>query len=198
MSQSLFLPFTPDGARIERRAIGIKRDFGYGPYDPVGPFDLARRMGHEIVADDWWSGVPADLRRAVAERFGRSWSAGSIPVDGRLFVLANPSHAETRRAVSIMEELVHAALGHEKSRLSEIDGLVMRTCDHEVEDEAYAVATALLMPYRLLFQHVNAGEPLDELATPVPLSPECRLYRIKRAGLYKTMRARERGRAAAG
>lgn len=72
-------------------------------------------------------------------------------------------------------------------------GTVIRTCRHEIEDEAYAVVTALLMPYRPLFAHVNAGLPIDELATPAPVSRECRLFRVKRAGLWRTYKARRNG-----
>jgi len=67
---------------------------------------------------------------------------------------------------------------------------MMRTCQHDTEDEAYAVATALVMPYRDLFNHVNAGQPLADLPVPVPVSQACRVYRVKRAGLWRTYKAR--------
>lgn len=46
------------------------------------------------------------------------------------------------------------------------------------------------MPYKRLFNHVNAGNPLNELQTPVPVSRECRLFRVKRAGLWRIYMSR--------
>ena len=176
------------------RAIDLKRTYGLGPYAAVDPVTLAAKMGAHIVGPEWFSTMPSSLRRAVLGEHSRRWSAGSITVDGRLVILANPKHADTRRSVTLMEELVHDGLGHPKSELLHQDGAVIRTCRHEIEDEAYGVATAILMPYRTLFQHVNAGRDLDELPTPAPVSSECRRYRVKTAGLWRVYAARQRGR----
>jgi hypothetical protein len=186
----LFLPFTPQGRAIEMRAIDLKRAHGLGPYAAVGPSDLATRMGAHIVDASWFATLPPAIRRSVLDVHRLAWSAGSITFDGCLVIAANPKHSETRRSVTLLEELVHHGLGHPKSELIERDGAVIRTCQHEVEDEAYCVATALLMPYRALFRHVNAGCPLDELEVPSPVSHECRLFRVKRAGLWRTYNAR--------
>ncbi len=192
MANALFLPFTPRGQKIERLAITIKEDHGYSPYDAVPPLELADRMGIAVVASRWFDGLPRDLADQILADFGRAWSAGSMSCDGTLCVVLNPCHATTRQSVSLAEELVHEALGHPKSRLTHVDGLIVRTCEHSVEDEAYSVATALLMPYESLFHHINGGHPLADLSTPVPVSPECRDFRVKRAGLWPTYQARQR------
>ena len=186
----LFLPFTDAGRAIELRAVELKSTYNIGPYEAVDPRVLAAQMGAHIVPASWFVTLPADLRNALLVNYQSDWSAGSITVDGSLFIVANPQHAETRRSVTLLEELVHHGLGHPKSKLIRADGATMRTCQHEVEDEAYAVATALLMPYRELFYHVNSGKPLVDFPVPVPVSTACRLYRVKRAGLWRTYRAR--------
>ena len=186
----LFLPFTDAGRVIELRAVELKSTYDIGPYEAVDPYVLAVQMGAVIVPETWFDTLPADLRNAVLRNYQAEWSAGSVSVDGSLFIVANPQHAETRRSVTLLEELVHHGLGHPKSKLMRVDGATVRTCQHEVEDEAYAVATALLMPYRELFYHVNSGKPLVEFPVPVPVSTACRLYRVKRAGLWRTYRAR--------
>lgn len=192
MARSLFLPFTPRGQKIERLAITIKESHGYGPYDAVAPLELADRMGIAVVAARWFDDLPKDLADQILNQFGRAWSAGSMSCDGTLCVVLNPGHATTRQSVSLTEELVHEALGHPKSLLTHVDGLTVRTCEHSVEDEAYSVATALLMPYQPLFNHIDHGHPLADLNTPVPVSPACRDFRVKRAGLWPTYQARQR------
>jgi Zn-dependent peptidase ImmA (M78 family) len=113
-----------------------------------------------------------------------------MTVDGITFVLLNPTHSETRRSPTLAEELVHIALGHPPSKLTVVGGVATRTCQHDVESEAYAVAVALLVPYRSLFNHLNGGGLLGDLPTPVPLSLECLLYRVKTAGLWRLYKAR--------
>jgi Zn-dependent peptidase ImmA (M78 family) len=192
MPEKLFLPFTPGGKAIETRAIDLKRAHGFGPYVALDPETLADAMDAHIVAKEWFASLPSALRNAVLIEHRDRWSAGSITVEGRLVILANPGHPETRRTVTLLEELVHHGLGHPKSELMERDGLVIRTCRHDIEDEAYAVATALVMPYRQLFAHVDAGRPLEELDTPAPVSQACRLFRVKRAGLWRVFQSRMR------
>jgi hypothetical protein len=85
---------------------------------------------------------------------------------------------------------VHVALGHPKSQLTTVDGVPLRTCQHEVESEAYAVATALLMPYRSTFNHLNDGGTVETIPAMVPVSSECRAYRTKMAGLWAMARKR--------
>jgi hypothetical protein len=187
----LFLPFATKGKAIELRAIEIKRRYGFGPYEAIHPIELANRMGAGIVAAEWFDRLPVDLRISVLGDHSRSWSAGSITVAGILRVVANPEHSEARRTITLLEELVHEALGHPKSQLVVQDGVAMRTCRHDVEDEAYAVAAALVMPYRDLFNHLNAGRPLSDLPVPAPVSDECRQFRVKRAGLWRLYIARQ-------
>jgi hypothetical protein len=73
----------------------------------------------------------------------------------------------------------------------------MRTCQHEVESEAYAVATALLMPYRSTFNHLKAGGDIASIPTVVPVSAACRAYRTKTAGLWRIAQARSAAAGAA-
>ncbi len=187
----LFLPFAPKGKAIELRAIEIKARHGFGPYEAIDPIELANRMGVGIVAAEWFDRLPVDLRASLLSDYSHSWSAGSITVDGMLTVVANPEHSEARRTITLLEELVHEALGHPKSQLIVQDGIAMRTCRHDVEDEGYAVAAALVMPYRELFNHLNAGRPLADLPLPAQVSTDCRLFRVKRAGLWKLHVARQ-------
>jgi hypothetical protein len=192
-----FLPFSKAAKVIELKAIDIKATYGLAPYDAIDPDDLARRMGVSIVPAEWFDRLdPAD-REAVLVECGPAWSAGSVVVGGRTHVLLNPGHAETRRSASLGEELMHVALGHPASTLQTIDGVPVRTCRQDVESEAYAVAMALLLPYRAVFNHINGGGELAAIPARVPVSEEARRYRVKTAGLWRLAQARGRARRAA-
>lgn len=192
MTPALFLPFTPEGRRIEEMAIDIKTKHNLGPYEAVAPRDLAQLMDVNIIDPSWFDTLPEHLSVSLLGPFQDSWSAGSIDFNGKLHVLLNPRHAEARQTMTLGEELVHGALGHPKSRLTTTAGMTFRNCEHSIEDEAYSVAAALVMPYQSLFNHVNAGRPIDELLSPAPLSHQAREFRVKRAGLWPTYRARQR------
>lgn len=181
----LFLPFTPKGKAIELKGIRIKRDFGYGAYDLIDPRELATRMDVVVIPPSWFDSLAADHRKALVVDHGRTWSAGSITVADRLHVLLNPGHTPERHSPTLAEELVHLALGHPASQLLVIDGVPMRTCQHDVESEAYEVATALLMPYRSTFNHLKEGGRMVDIPAAVPVSLACREYRTKRAGLWR-------------
>lgn len=181
----LFLPFTPKGKDIELKAIAIKGGYGYGAYDPVDPRELADRMGVVIVPETWFDSLDDGHRRALFVDHGRSWSAGSIVVDDRLHVLLNPTHSAERQSPTLAEELVHLSLGHPATQLVVVDGVTMRTCQHELEGEAYAVAAALLMPYRSTFNHLRDRRRIETIPAIVPVSVACRVYRTKTAGLWR-------------
>lgn len=190
----LFLPFTPKAKAIELKAISIKETHGIGPYAAIDPSDLAARMGVEIIPSSWVDTLDPEHRRLLIDEFGRAWSAGSLVVDGRTHVLLNAGHSPERHSPTLAEELVHIALGHAKSKLMTIDGVPIRTCQHDVESEAYAVAVALILPYRTVFNHIRDGEPVETLPSPVPVSNECRAYRTKIAAMWPTALARLRAR----
>lgn len=190
----LFLPFTPKAKAIEMKAIGIKKAHGIGVYDAVDPRDLASRMGVAMVDPSWIDRLDPEHRRQLVVDIGRSWSAGSLVVAGRTHVLLNPGHSPERHSPTLAEELVHVALGHPKSQLIVVDGVPMRTCQHDVESEAYAVAVALILPYKTVFNHIKAGEPMETIPSPVPVSPQCRAYRTKISGMWPTAQARLRAK----
>jgi Zn-dependent peptidase ImmA (M78 family) len=192
----LFLPFTLKAKAIEIKAIGIKERHGIGPYEAIDPVDLAAKMEVEIIPATWVDTLDPELRRQLIDEIGHTWSAGSLVVDGRTYVLLNPGHSAERHSPTLAEELVHVALGHAKSRLITVDGVPIRTCEHDVESEAYAVAVALILPYRTVFYHIRAGEPVETIPSPVPLSTECRAYRTKVSGMWPTAVARLRARQA--
>jgi hypothetical protein len=64
----------------------------------------------------------------------------------------------------------------------------VRTCRQGVESEAYAVAIALLLPYRTVFDHFNDGGEIATIPADVPISDEGRRYRVKIAVVGDTVR----------
>lgn len=192
MAPQHFLPFSANARDIEERAIQIKQAYGFSRYDLIDPLVLADRMDVPLVAPAWFDQLPVAVVEQLLGPLEGAWSAGSLPVAGRLHVLLNPRHGQARQNITLMEELVHEALGHPPSTLTREGSIAIRTCRREVEEEAYAVAAALLMPYRSTFYHVNGGLPIDTLPSGAEVSSDCRQFRVKTAGLWRLYSARRR------
>lgn len=183
---NLFLPFTPAGEKTELAAIEVKRRLGLGPYAAVDPFDVLAAVPARLVSLD---SFPPVVRRALTSH-GSAWSAigyGKSPADGHDLILLNPLHHNHRRRASLMEELVHVVLDHPKVRLDfSGNGRWRRPFEKEVEDEAYNVGAACMIPYRELFNALkHEGLCLEGLAARYDVSTRYIHYRINRAGLHR-------------
>ena len=104
----------------------------------------------------------------------------------------NPSRHQHRQRVSLMEEIVHVVLKHPRVRL-DFDGNARwrRPFNAPVEDEAFNVGAACVIPYPRLF-HAIRDEVLtmQQIAGEFSVSEQYVEYRIKRAGLYAVYRKR--------
>ncbi|HLM00994.1 MAG TPA: ImmA/IrrE family metallo-endopeptidase, partial [Pyrinomonadaceae bacterium] len=88
-----------------------------------------------------------------------------------------------------MEEICHVFLGHKPSRLA-IKNVnkhgqpIAREYQEEVEEEAYSVGAAALVPYIALRRMVNEGKTSREIARHFNVSRELVEYRIKVSRLW--------------
>jgi Zn-dependent peptidase ImmA (M78 family) len=155
--------------------------------------DLVDRLFQPIMSGS--ATLPEEDRESLLRTYGRAWSAASMPVDGKLYVLLNPTHSPARHSPTLAEELVHTELGHPKSKLITVDGITTRTCRQDVESEAYGVAVALLLPYQVVFRHIDGGGTPETMPANTSISDECVRYRIKVTGLWRTYQARQRYKA---
>jgi len=186
-----FLPFTDSGKATELLAIEVKKRLGLGPYDAVDPYGVLTTVPARLIDPGV---VIHNLPEAAAVLFktrSSSWSAiglGISPATGEALILLNPSHHSHRQRVSLMEEIVHIVCGHPQTELN-LDGkgaLSTRTFNSAVEDEAYCVGAACIIPYRLLFEAVHyQHESAAAIAQRSGVSEDYVGYRIKRAGLSK-------------
>ena len=187
---TLFLPFTPAGKATERAAIKVKKHLGLGPYAQVDPWEVLSAVPARLIELD---GFPTNVRRRLTEEGNSEWSAigyGKSPVDGKDLILLNPGHHEHRQRASLMEEEVHIVLDHPKVRLRfDESGSWRRPFASEVEDEAYNIGAACIIPYKPLFEAVKYdGLPANEIARQYSVSVDYVEFRIKRSGLYRVYR----------
>jgi hypothetical protein len=184
-----FLPFTPNGRTTELTAIRVKQKLGLGAYAGVDPIRVLPRVPGRILEETTIACFPDHVRQALFSDEVSAIGYGMSPVTGEWLIFVNPTQAPTRQKVSLMEEIVHISLGHPKTELSLApDGRIKwkRPYNKAVEDEAFCVGAACVIPYKALFfaikrEHLNVAD----LAAKYGVSEECVRYRIKRAGLAR-------------
>jgi hypothetical protein len=193
----LFLPFLEPAKSFELEAIRVKRHLGLGPYASVDPLDVLPDVPARIVpAAVFEAFSPAD-RDTLLNEFPSDWSAycvGECPRTGEFVIVVNHTHHEHRTRVSIMEEIVHIVLKHPPSRLTtNSNGTWRRTHNEDIEDEAYAVGAACMIPYRQLFNSIcHEARDVAGLAADLNVSEQYLNYRIKRAGLARVYQKKQR------
>lgn len=210
----LFLPFTPQGEQTERSAIGVKRHLGLHPDAVVDPFEVLPDVPARLVDVSM-------LDPSLLAECADDWSGigfGCAP-NGEELICLNPTHAVTRQRATLMEEIVHIVLDHPKTTLTLSPGCITitptgeaavagpRTRTHtriaagpsartylaSVEDDAYNIGAACIVPYRPLFDAVHVRhEHETTIAARFNVSVELVEYRIKRAGLIRVYRKHHR------
>lgn len=183
-----FVPFIGGEAeRLERCAIAIRRVLGLRPNQVVDPRAAAAQLGLPILGKpEHFAALPEAVRLAMLT--SREWTAGTIDGPRGPLIVSNPMHAANRMRVTLAEELAHLFMGHPPSKLDPLTGL--RTFNRRVEDEAFGVGGALVMPYGELFSMVKHGRPLEVIADRFLVSVPLARCRVNRTGLSRMHKKR--------
>ena len=188
------LPTTRKGRHYEIRAIGL-RDFAGLERDdaPLNPFDLANYA--KLLVASFAEIEPFLTEETKLHLLGTGkdkWSGGAcsqaLP-DGRKLIILNPTHGKNRQNATLMEEICHVFMGHKPSRLAiknvNKDGqTIARDYRPEIEEEAYSIGAAALVPYSALQRMVNQGKTSREISEHFKVSRELVEYRIKVSRLW--------------
>ncbi|MFN6964872.1 MAG: ImmA/IrrE family metallo-endopeptidase [Pyrinomonadaceae bacterium] len=188
------LPPTPKGRHHEIRAAGLREFAGLRrPEQKLDPFELARYANLFVLPFEAVEGLISQESRGQLIDAGKDlWSGGAasqtLP-DGRKLIILNPTHAPSRQAATLMEEICHVFLGHKPSRLAisrrDKNGrVVARDYNHDIEEEAYATGAAALVPYAALKKFVSQGRSSREIARHFGVSRALVEYRIKISRLW--------------
>jgi hypothetical protein len=162
------------GGALEREAAAIRWRLGLGPLDRLDPFRLAAAVPALVFRpEDFGDDVLARRLRQVP------WDGLSftLPGDPTLVVVLNPDRPATRRTATLLEELSHALLDHEPTRLERerAGGVIRRSYDAAPEREAF----------ELLAADLRARRPVSAIARRHGCSEAFALFRIRRLGLSR-------------
>lgn len=189
------LPPTRKGRQYEIRAISL-RDFAGLKRDDerLDPFELAR-YAKLIVAefDQIEPFLTEETRNHLLGTGKDKWSGGACSqklFDGKKLIILNPTHSKNRQNATLMEEICHVFLGHKPSRLAiktvnKQGKVIARDYRPEIEEEAYSIGAAALVPFSSLRRMVNQGKTSREIARHFNVSRELVEYRMKVSRLWE-------------
>ena len=159
----------------------------------LNPFELAGYAKLLVVSYEQIEPFLTDETKLHLIGDGKnSWSGGAcsqaLP-DGRKLIVLNPTHGANRQNATLMEEISHVFLGHKPSKLAVTtynkEGKpIAREYQADVEEEAYSVGAAALVPFSALRRMINQGKTSREIARHFNVSRDLVEYRLKVSRLW--------------
>lgn len=167
---------------------GLRRDT-----DRLDPFELARYAKLLVATFDQIEPLlSVETKEQLLGKGKDKWSGGAcshaLP-DGSKLIILNPTHGKNRQNATLMEEISHVFLGHKPSRLAiettnRQGKVIARDYHQEIEEEAYSVGAAALVPYSALRRMIDEGKTSREIARHFNVSRDLVEFRIKISKLW--------------
>ncbi len=179
-----FLP-PPEVGRwrlYERMALQIRNFIGIDVSAKLDPFALAKSINIRVLYLGDLTGL-SELSRTQLD-MSDGWSGGATRDlgDGSYVVILNRKHSLGRLAATLMEEVCHILFGHKPSGIA-ADQVGGRSYNFNVEEEAYAVGAAALVPYYSLKSLLVSGASVRKIALHFGVTPSLIIYRARGGGL---------------
>jgi IrrE N-terminal-like domain len=159
-------------------ALQVRNFAGIDLKSRLDPFALAKSINIRVVYLNDLIGLAESSRARLDVSDGWSGGATQDLGDGSYIVILNQKHTPGRQAATLMEEVCHILFGHKPSGIS-ADRIGGRSYNFNVEEEAYAVGAAALVPYYSLKNFLISGLPVRKIACHFGVTPSLIIYRAK-------------------
>jgi hypothetical protein len=164
-------------------ALQVRSFAGVGLDVRLDPFDLAKSLNIPVVYLKDIAELSESARISLGSIGG--WSGGATPDlgDGSHVIILNDKHSLGRQKATLMEEICHILFGHKPSGIS-TDRLGGRSYNINIEDEAYAVGAAALVPYHSLRKFLGDRHSIKRIAGHFGVTASLVIYRAKGVQLH--------------
>jgi len=170
---------------VERQARCLRGKLDLAPLSILDPYQLADTLGAHIISPRDVLGMPSDDLRQLLHDDANGWSGGSVRLPtGQWLIVLNPTHPDTRKRATLMEELSHLFLDHKPCQIMKIDGrLSFRSYKKSQETEAYWVGAAALLPLNLMTHAQTNGVAREVIAHQHRVSVSLVIFRERVTGI---------------
>jgi hypothetical protein len=166
----------------ERMALQIREFAGLGLTARLDPFVLAESVSIRVLYLSDLANLSESSRARLDVPDGWSGGATQDLGDGSHIVILNRRHSLGRQAATLMEEVCHILFRHKPSKI-DADQAGGRSYNFNVEEEAYAVGAAALVPYHSLKTRLISGVSVRKIAGQFGVTTSLVIYRAKGTGL---------------
>jgi Zn-dependent peptidase ImmA (M78 family) len=170
-----------EARRFEKSALRIRKFAGLSSFCArLEPYNLAARLGMRVIEMKDLPNVSDQTARTLLLDKSGEWSgasSGKLP-DGSVLIVLNTTQSYLRRKATLMEEVCHVLLGHQRNRLSS-DLFGSRDYNKKDEAEAYAVGAAALVPFAGLWHFLEQGLQSLEIARHYDVTKSLVEYRMQ-------------------
>ena len=148
---------------FERSGIRIRNFAQLSLFARLDPYQLAKKLGMRVI-DVCSLYLSIENARTLLVLKANEWSGSSSGVlpDGAVLIILNKTQSEQRRRATLMEEICHVLLGHQRDRL--VYSQARLDFDQRKETEAYGVGAAALVPHVSLKKMLLQGRTHEEIA----------------------------------
>ena len=170
---------------VERRGNDMRRLLSLAPLDVLNPYHLANKMQAHILSPHDVGGITDELLHQLLIEDPGGWSAGTVRLPNReILIVLNPTHPDTRKRATLMEELSHMQLNHRPTHIILIKGILAFRCYRKTEEtQAYWVGAAALVTQIILRHAQRNGIPREAVATRLGVSAPLVEFREKVTGI---------------
>lgn len=196
-----FSPFSLKSKAWEVKAEELREIAKCARSEKLCPWKLAQEVGLKVIdANDVLPILSTNTRSILGRLKGDRWSGGVLPKpteDGYLICMLNPYQSRHRQKVTLMEEVSHIHLDHRPATIlrKTESGMQVREYDKSVEEEAYGVGAAALLPWSTFFHALDKGLDVFQLSDVYDVSQDLVKYRIKVTGATSLFHSRQKRKA---
>jgi hypothetical protein len=167
-------------------ALQIRNFAGIDLIARLDPFALAKLINIRVLYLNDLTQLSESSRARLDSSDGWSGGATQDLGDGSYIVILNQKHSSGRQAATLMEEVCHILFGHRPSGIA-ADWAGGRSYNFNVEEEAYSVGSAALVPYHSMKNFLVSGASVRKIAAHFGVTPSLIVYRAKGTLLQKLL-----------
>lgn len=164
-------------------SLGVRREMGLAPRDPLDPWKLAEHLAIPVVSLTELARSAPDVLRQLTVVDPSAFSAATIFRGPQRLIVNNDAHALTRQAADVAHELAHGLLQHPPAPA--LDGAGCRDWDATIEEEANWLGPALLVSEPAALWVARRRLTLAEAARKYGVSKKLMRFRLNVTGAHR-------------
>lgn len=168
----------------QNTSASIRKRLGQNSASPLSPYVLSETLGVIIWRLDEVPELKEETFQYLTSDEGNEWSAVTVVVNDKEFIVVNPTHSAARQASDLMHELAHIIKDHNAGQVFMSDaGYALRNFDEKQEAEADWLAGSLLLPREALVSCHFRRYSLQQACQIFGVSESLFTYRMNMSGV---------------